>query len=165
LPAIGKGKIKLSRFKGFFELKTPSDLLAKLRHDYQRLQGSPTDTYVAFDFFVTGYHILDWLYPDDKTRQKQEVDDNTLLQICSHIANGIKHFQANYKGHKSVAGLRHQEGAFQRDAFQADAFQVEKLIIQLDGNAASKFGAEVECLALATQVLQYWESHQDLKQP
>ncbi|MGH8064009.1 MAG: hypothetical protein ACRERE_01985 [Candidatus Entotheonellia bacterium] len=44
----------MGQFKGFFALQKPVDLLAKLRHDYQRLQRSPTDTYAAFDFFVTG---------------------------------------------------------------------------------------------------------------
>ena len=148
----------MSRFKGFFELKTPSDLLAKLQHDYQRLQSSPTDTYAAFDFFITGYHILDWLYPDDKTRQKQEKDKEILLRVISHIANGSKHFEAKDKNLQSVADTKVQEGVFQGDAFQENAFQVGKLIIQLDGEAALKFGAEVECLALATQVLQYWEN-------
>jgi hypothetical protein len=155
----------MSQFKGFFALQKPSDLLAKLRHDYQRLQSSPTDTYAAFDFFVAGYHMLDWLYPSDenKERRKQEEKESILLQICSHIANGIKHFHASPKRHQSVADVRVQEGAFQRDAFQANAFQVEALIIKLDGQAAVQFGTEVECLALATQVLQHWENHPDLK--
>jgi hypothetical protein len=153
----------MSQFKGFFPLQKPGDLLAKLRHDYQRLKSSPTDTYAAFDFFVTGYHMLDWLYPYDKKRREQEEKESILLQVCSHIANGIKHFHAIAKKHQSVADERVQEGAFQRDAFQANAFQVEALIFQLDGQAAVQFGTEVECLALATQVLQYWENHPDVK--
>lgn len=149
----------MSQFKGFFELQKPADLLAKLRHDYERLQRSPTDTYAAVDFFVTGYHMLDWLYPNDKKRQEQEEKASILLQVCSHIANGVKHFHATAKKHQSVADVRAQEGAFQQDTFQENAFQVEALIIQLDGQAAVEFGAEVECLALARQVLQHWESH------
>lgn len=153
----------MRQFKGFFALQKPADLLAKLRHDYERLQSSPMDTYAAFDFFVTGYHMLDWLYPNDKKRQEQEEKTSILLQICSHIANGVKHFHATANKHQSVADVRIQEGAFQRNAFQANAFQVEALIIQLDGQAAVKFSAEVECLALATQVLQHWESHPGVK--
>ena len=153
----------MRQFKGFFALQKPADLLAKLRHDYERLQSSPMDTYAAFDFFVTGFHMLDWLYPNDKKRQEQEEKASILLQICSHIANGVKHFHARAKKHQSVADVRVQEGAFQRNAFQANAFQVEALIIHLDGQAAVQFGAEVECLALATQVLQHWESHPGVK--
>lgn len=153
----------MSQFKGFFALQKPSDVLAKLRHDYQRLQSSPTDTYAAFDFFVTGYHMVDWLYPNDKKRREQEEKANIVLQVCSHIANGIKHFHATAKKHQSVANTRVQDGAFQRDAFQENAFQVKALIIQLDGQAAVQFGIKVECLALAREVLQYWENHPDLK--
>jgi len=153
----------MGQFKGFFALQQPVDLLAKLRHDYQRLQSSPMDTYAAFDFFVTGYHMLDWLYPNDRKRQGQEEKASILLQVCSHIANGIKHFHATAKKHQSIADVRTQEGAFQRNAFQVDAFQVEALIIQLDGQAAGQFGAEVECLDLATQVLQHWENHPGVK--
>ena len=153
----------MSQFKGFFPLQKSGDLLAKLRHDYQRLQSSPTDTYAAFDFFVTGHHMLDWLYPYDEKRREQEEKESILLQVCSHIANGAKHFHATAKKHQSVADERAQEGPFQRDAFQANAFQVEALIFQLDGQAAVQFGSEVECLALATQVLQYWENHPDVK--
>jgi hypothetical protein len=80
-----------------------------------------------------------------------------------HIANGIKHFRATAKKHQSIADVRTQEGAFQRNAFQVDAFQVEALIIQLDGQAAGQFGAEIECLTLATQVLQHWENHPGVK--
>jgi hypothetical protein len=85
------------------------------------------------------------------------------MQVCSHIANGVKHFHATAKKHQSIADVRFQEGVFQRHAFQADAFQVEALIIQLNGQAAAQFGAKVECLALATQVLQHWENHPHVK--
>ena len=153
----------MGQFKGFFELQKPADLLAKLRHDYQRLQNAPTDTYAAFDFFVTGYHMLDWLYPNDKEKQEQEEKASILLQVCSHIANGVKHFHATARKHQSVADVRVQDGAFQRGIFQADTFQVEALVIQLDGHAAVQFGAEVECLTLATQLLRYWENHPDMR--
>jgi len=153
----------MGQFKGFFALQKSADLLTKLRHDYGRIQSSPTDTYAAFDFFVTGYHMLDWLYPNNKKRQDQEEKASILLQICSHIANGVKHFHALAKKQQSVAEVRVQEGAFQRNAFQADAFQVEALIIQLDGQAAIQFGAEIECLTLATKVLKYWENHPEVK--
>ena len=153
----------MSEFEGFVELQTPVDLLAKLRHDYGRLKSSPTHTYAAFDFFVTGYHMLDWLYPNDKKRQEQEEKVSILLQVCSHIANGIKHFHATAPKHQSVADVKVQQGAFQRDAFQANAFQVEALMIKLEGQAAKEFGAEIECLDLAERLLQYWEHHPDMK--
>jgi hypothetical protein len=31
----------MAKFKGFFELQTPQDLLQKLRHDFERLGNHP----------------------------------------------------------------------------------------------------------------------------
>jgi hypothetical protein len=46
----------MAKYKGLFKLKDAQDLLGKLRHDFDRLQASPTDTYAAFDFLM--YHLL-----------------------------------------------------------------------------------------------------------
>jgi len=146
----------MSRFQGFFNLQEPKDLLAKLEYDYKRLQNSPRDTYAAFDFFVTGYHILDWLYPDDEQKRRQETERHIILQVCSHIANGIKHFQAKARWHKSVI---HADVAFQSDMSQENASQAEDLVIELGGEAASHFGTDVKCLDLATKVLEFWQEY------
>ncbi len=64
---------------GFAELRSPRDLLAKMEHDRRRMSADPTDTYAAFDFFVTAEHMLDWSFPDSpgvnqgKTRQAERV--------------------------------------------------------------------------------------------
>jgi len=86
----------MNPFKGLFRLQTPPDLLSKLRHDFGRLEKDPLDEYAAFDFFVTAYHLLDWIYPDaedvhNRDIRRQVEQDNALLQVCSHIANGSKH--------------------------------------------------------------------------
>lgn len=73
-------------FKGFATLQTAGDLLRKVRHDYQRLRSAPEDAYAAFDFFVSAYHMLDWLHPNDASARKAEEKGNLLLQVCSHIA-------------------------------------------------------------------------------
>lgn len=84
--------------KGFFNLQTPQDLLQKLRHDFGRLKESPLDSYAAFDFLVTAYHMLEWRYPgksnNAKRRQMERDGKSKLLWVCSHLANGSKHFQA-----------------------------------------------------------------------
>ena len=156
----------MSQLEGFFALQKPGDLLAKLRGDYERLERSPGDTCAAFDFFVTAYHMLDWLYPNDKGRREQEERTNTVLQVCSHIANGIKHFRATARKHQSVSGTRSERsGGFNSGAFNRMGFNVlrYRLFIRLDGQAAVRFGTEIECLSLASEVLKYWENHPDLK--
>ncbi len=49
--------------KAWFELRTPADLLAKLKADGERLRAEPADSHAAFDFFVTAWHLADWVYP------------------------------------------------------------------------------------------------------
>jgi hypothetical protein len=152
----------MSSFKGLFELQSPQDLLKKLHHDYARLQQSPLDQYAAFDFFVTGEHMLDWLYPNDSQKRKHVRDKNVLLQVCSHIANGSKHFVASDKRHVSVKDVRKNEGAFQRDAFQSDAFEVPRLQIDLQGKAARELGESIDAFELAGKVLNFWKNNQEI---
>ncbi len=82
----------MSKFQGFFELATPPDLLKKLRHDLSRVQQNLTDSYAAFDFFVTAEHILDWKYPDTggnvnmqrrTTLRKTVLYDGRLTAVCN----------------------------------------------------------------------------------
>lgn len=84
--------------EAFFDLQTPQDVLRKLRHDFGRLKESPVDSYAAFDFFVTAYHMLEWRYrdrnkPEERT-QTYEKKENWFLPVCRQLANGAKHFQA-----------------------------------------------------------------------
>src|SRR5215210_3209748 len=101
-----KGEV-MTGFKGLFELQTPQDLLQKLQHDYQRLKDDPLNPYPAFDFFVTAEHMLEWVHPGYANKQPRTNlrKSNVLLQVCSHIANGSKHFEVeapHHKQHKSV---------------------------------------------------------------
>lgn len=153
----------MSTFKGLFALQRPQDLLTKLRHDFKRLELSPLDQYAAFDFFVTAEHMVDWQYPHDTDSSKRTKLKNStvLLQVCSHIANGSKHFQATAKQHVSVKTTEVHSGAFQRDAFQADAFDVSRLIVQLQGRAARELGKSIDVLELARRVLEFWETYEE----
>jgi hypothetical protein len=82
-----------AKMQGFFELKTSKDLLRKIEHEYDDLETHPTESYAAFNFMVTAYHIVDWLYPNDSSKRKTLIDNTLLLQVASHLANGAKHFR------------------------------------------------------------------------
>ena len=90
--------------KGLFQLTTPGDLLAKLKHDYQRLLENPKNPYTAFDFFVTAEHMLDWVHPGaaGKNARTAERNSHTILQIVSHLATGAKHMVPEHPRHGSV---------------------------------------------------------------
>lgn len=143
-------------FTGFFELKTPNDLFKKLEYDMKRLKLSPRDAYAAFDFFVTAEHMLDWLYPNKPKQRTADRKDNRLLQICSHIANGSKHFEATGKHHKSVSDTIRHQGAFSSQF--SNQFDIDRLEVELQDDAAAKFGHIVPAVDLAARVLDYWKT-------
>ena len=80
-----------------------------------------------------------------------------LLRVVSHLANGAKHFQANDPKHQSVSNVGSRLGSFSRGSFQADAFDTGGLFVELSGGEATVFGAKVEVIDLAKQVLAFWE--------
>ena len=45
---------------GFFHLRTPEDLVLKLRREFDRLSANPADSDAAFNFFVTAIHVPEW---------------------------------------------------------------------------------------------------------
>jgi hypothetical protein len=140
-------------------LRTATDLLAKLERDLVRLQVNPMDSYAAFDFFVTAYHILDWVYPGNVNQQKRQdiENDELLLQIASHLANGSKHFELNDRRHKSVEDVIRHEGGFDLEAFDPEAFDTDELLVLLKGDAAAQFGSSVSAIELAKKMVEYWK--------
>jgi hypothetical protein len=132
-------------YKGLFRLTTPRDLLGKLQHDFSRIEEHPLDERPAFDFFVTAHHMQEWLdhWTSNTTRElrKQrkpyEREGAALMQVCSHLANGSKHFVTDSR-HDSVKDTQFKPGPFS-SAF-SDAFDISRLEIHLDGEAAKKLG-------------------------
>src|SRR3972149_2897651 len=149
------------RKRGFFSMVTVRDLFLKLERDLRKLEASPLDVDMAFNFFITAEHILDWKYPIDPTRQHAERDNSVLLQIVSHLANGAKHFEVQDKRHTSVdrTDKISYGGTYYGDSYYGDGYygSIEALGVALDGEAASQFGAWIEVVPLARLVLQYWK--------
>lgn len=141
---------------GWFELRDATDLLAKLRRDLRRVQEEPSDSFAAFDFFVTAWHLLDWLYPgraNDHVRA-EVVRDEQLLAVCQHIATGAKHFRVENRHTKSVRTTG-QQGTFDR-TFDF-TFDRVRLVLHLDGRAAEEFGATAQVSEFAGKVVAWWE--------
>jgi hypothetical protein len=147
--------------KGLFQLQTPQDLLAKLRHDFERLRSTPDNTYAAFDFFVTAEHMLDWLYPGKagKARRTAARNGSPLLQTVSHLATGAKHMTPEDSRHKSVQHADVAHTPYGAGPYGAGTYGGARLVIDLQGTAADCFGDSVTPIELAARVLEYWESH------
>jgi len=151
--------------KGVFQLQNPSDLLAKLHHDYERLQQAPNDTYVAFDFFVTAEHLLDWLYPGASGRAQRTTERNSqvILQVVSHLATGAKHMIPEDPRHASVQHADVAPSMYGHAQYSTGVYGGAHLVIELEGAAASQLGASITPLRLAKKVLEYWQDHPRLK--
>jgi hypothetical protein len=87
-----------------FGVLQPSWLCGKLLHDFKWLQadeGQPTIMlYTAFDFFVTGYSLVDWIANWDprtteaeKAKLGAQLRTPMIVKICGDIANHTKHFR------------------------------------------------------------------------
>lgn len=149
--------------KGIFNLTSPADLLKKLEHDYALMKKDPTDQYAAFNFLVTAEHMLDWLYPGYENKKiREELRNNeVLLQACSHLASGAKHFKVQAKHHKSILTARRTDffgGAMPQGYFPKGYFP-EWLFVEFTDEVAAKLGKTVRVNDLAEQIPKYWRNH------
>jgi len=158
--------------KGIFELKTPQDLLEKLRFDLLQLESDPTNGYLAFNLFVTAEHMKDWLYPGKSNKSARESLEasSVLLQVCSHVANGAKHFQVEAKHHRSV-GDTARSGGFWGSGYWASNywprgyFSKVSLTVTLQGNAKQQLGSCINALELAQRVVDFWTQRPEFQKP
>jgi hypothetical protein len=120
----------------FFDVQTPRDLLRKLEREYDRWKSDPLNVDFAWNFFVTAEHLPDWIYYQDMPTSGTERPDlldgeepykfkmaptRPLLRICSHLANGGKHFHLTNANLTSVAGTR-QQGALWKPGFFPEGY-------------------------------------------
>lgn len=151
---------------GFFELRSTDDLLRKLRHDLGLLKADRTNTYLAFNLFVTAEHMKDWLYPGKKNEDKRKALENSsvLLQTCSHIANGAKHFHVEARHHRTVAdtertGAHWPEGYWATGYWAPGHWAEGALVIELEGAATRALGTRITAVELAERVVGFWDSY------
>ena len=154
--------------EGFLDLRTHADLFNKLEWEFKHLSENPKNSYIAYNFFVTAWHLLEWEFPDPEGRlvRKSLRDQNPVLQICEHLAVGAKHFAPSSSKHQSVLGSKRRApsggswggawgeswgGTWGRDPGG-------QLIVILDGEAAAMFGDAIDVLDLADQAMGYWRS-------
>lgn len=148
----------MSNFKGFAELQVPRDLVNKLEYDLERILKSPQDQYAAFDFFVTAEHILDWIHPNDGNARNEIRSNSSLLKITSHLANGVKHFEATAPRHQSVKTV--EKNRYVEPGYVEEGYLEDHLIVHLTEKEQSSFGqSSIKVTALAKEVYEYWKSN------
>ena len=148
----------MSNFKGFAELRAPQDLVKKLEYDLARVLKSPQDKYAAYDFFVTAEHIVDWIYPHSRNEREEIRSRLPILKITSHLANGVKHFEATAKHHQSVKTV--EKTRYVGPGYVEEGYLEDPLIVHLTEKEQSSFGqSSIKVTVLAKKVYEYWKSN------
>src|SRR5271157_2357551 len=144
--------------KGIFALRTAADLFGKLERDLQRVKDNPADSYAAFDFFVTAFHLKEWKLQKKPFKPELLQPDKSTWEVCSQLANGSKHFEV-YDTYSSVKRTKLANTVFQADAFQPNASQVAHLIVRLETGPAQHLGSDsIRVDALAEKLVEFWRS-------
>ena len=153
--------------RGLFELRTAADMFEKLEAEYKALSAAPADSRAAYNFFVTAWHLLEWLYPD-QARLKSVRDTQAILQVCEHLAVGAKHFRPTATRLRSVTetGRAHYWAAgYWHPRYWARGYWRDSLVVELDGAARDAFGPQMDVLPLAREAMKFWRSNTDLHPP
>jgi hypothetical protein len=160
----------------FFDLQTPEDLLRKVEREYERWKADPLNADFAWNFFVTAEHLRDWIYYQDMpTTGKKRPDlldhkapgdfKDTHLEtrICSHLANGAKHFHLREERHHSVERTARAMSGWVEDGYVEDGWVGKAPVLQVsvtpDEQAALHWdAAERDALWFAARVLEFWQA-------
>jgi hypothetical protein len=160
----------------FFVLKTPVDLLRKLEREYDRWKADPLNVDFAWNFFVTAEHLPDWIYYQDMPTSGRERPDlldgqkpyefkmaltRPIPRICSHLANGAKHFHLHNPNLTSVAGTGQAMVGWAPDGWAPDGWVPNDPVLQVsvtsdEQDALKQSTADIDVLWLAARVLEFW---------
>jgi len=148
--------------KGVFDLSSHNDLLMKLEWEFDRLIADSSNPYLAHNFFVTAWHLLEWKYPDPNGRDIRNTIRNQipLLQICEHLAVGAKHFELSSAKHQSVLGSKRSDvwGGSWAEGVWGKGVWASWLVVTLNGDAQEMYGDTIKVDDLARHVMDYWRT-------
>jgi hypothetical protein len=131
------------------ELKTPRDILEKAKRELIRLKAELNVDNV-FNFFVTAYHIQDYI-KNSKSAPQANLDafiKGSEIQLCKDMCNQGKHLKLSNKKNLNTT---HLSGTFGGAPFGALPFNSSGMWLVMSDNQAM----EVEILA--NNVIKKWE--------
>jgi hypothetical protein len=130
----------------------------------------------AWNFFVTAEHLPDWVYYQDMPTRGTERPDlldgqkpydfkmaltRPVLRICSHLANGGKHFHLRNSNLTSVTST-HERPTFVVPGFVVEGFyEPPALMVGLtpaEQQALSLAEPSIEALSPAADVRAFWQA-------
>ncbi len=135
-----------------FELSTPRHMLEKARRDFEKLS-QDTNTNNVFDFFVTAYHIVDYVKalktvaPDDINALYEEPD----FRRCKYICNKSKH-RTLEKGDDEFVTYRRPSSALGEFTLGESALGLGRAYFIIDD------AEQVDILDLGRRIVIRWEA-------
>lgn len=140
--------------KGFFEIASPRDLLDKAKRDYERMKAE-TSTDTVFDFFVTIYHVVDYV------KALSTVSDSAIDQLYADADFKMCQFVCNKGKHIKLRGgeayeAKHQPaipgGTLGSFVLGVDRLGGPEKFVVLDG------AQEVNVVELGARLISKWEA-------
>ncbi|MEX0812077.1 MAG: hypothetical protein WD048_07650 [Chitinophagales bacterium] len=141
--------------RGFIELYTVNDYWKKLEFDFANLTKNKDDVYLAFNFFVTAYHLIDWVFQGRYSNDRAKLNSKPILRLCNHIASGIKHFAVDSQRHKSVREIK--KNRYFEKGYIEEGYIESPIIIYLEDELKSEFGESIAIIDLAKKVMHFWK--------
>jgi hypothetical protein len=139
--------------KEFFKIATPRDLLEKARRDIEKMKAD-TSTDTIFNFFVTTYHVVDYIKALGTIPQTviDQLYSDADFRLCQFLCNKGKHiqlrgdepFEAKHK--PAIPG-----GALDSFSLGVDQLGDPERFVVLDG------AQEVDVIQLGNKLIKKWE--------
>ncbi|QBQ53839.1 hypothetical protein [Nitrosococcus wardiae] len=144
--------------EGFFDLSTPEDLFGKLKHDFDELKSNPSNSWKAYDFFVTATHIADWIYEGNRRKTREFRGTHLILKVCDHLACSGKHFRLDNPAHRSVEKAEREY--YVEPGYVESGYYEEPLVVTFNEAEKTEFGIKSEnVVSLASRVMEFWENY------
>lgn len=143
--------MKRVRF-GFGSLQTANDLWNKLEYDYRLIQDYSTDVYLFYNFFITAYHLVDWV---NDGAEKNELEKIPEVNVAMHIANGSKHLFLSNPKNDSIKSTTSE--SYYVDGYYESDYYETVVYINFDDKYKTKFGSRMPAKHFAEKLMECWE--------
>lgn len=142
--------------KRHFGFRSASELFDKLQADYQRLASDPLDSYAAYDFFVTAWHLVDWTHSPvhDSGGRDALLARAPVLRVCEQVAVGAKHVEP-YATRYALASNAESATPWAPLTWPPSTWTGD-LFIRFDGRARELYGDQLTVMQLAQLVIDVW---------
>ena len=147
----------MTEFRGIFSLRTPDDLLRKLKHDFERVSRDPEDQYAAFDFFVTAHHLPEWMFPNDEKRANDYRRGTPLLRLVRELGDVAKHYELTKRPATHAEVTSHIVSRYGLGPIGVGHYSAGCLLVHLTQEGQELIGPTVlDVRGLARQVLDHY---------